>query len=350
VSIVLRCECGNEFQTPDEDAGRPARCPVCQRELNIPRPTLPPHGELDEFCDVRPSRTSGKAIASFSLGLCCALAGCLAGQPAIIFLAWCFAGVPAIILGTLALRDINVAQKQVTGKDLASTGILLGTLATIVVVLLGLLSEGHEVPRRAQCANNLKQIALAMQVYHDQHGTYPPAASYDANGKPLLSWRVLLLPYLEQQSLYEQFHFDEPWDSPHNKPLAARTPPVFEFRCPSEPRLSQGLTTYKVIVDPRSMFTGDPAGVPFSSVSDGSSTTLLVVEAASPVPWTKPEDLSLSSLDQPLGVGSKHPGGLNAAMADGSVRFLRTLGNDAIGSRDLRALATRDGHEAVATP
>jgi prepilin-type processing-associated H-X9-DG protein len=123
-----------------------------------------------------------------------------------------------------------------------------------------------------------------------------------------------------------------------------------EFRCQSERRLSQGLTTYEAIVDPRSIFTGAASEVPFSSVSDGSSKTLLVVEAASPVPWTKPEDLSLAPLDRPLGVGSKHRGGFNASMADGSVRFIKTTGKDAISAHDLRSLVTRDGHEAVAAP
>ncbi|MFI5459742.1 MAG: DUF1559 domain-containing protein [Isosphaerales bacterium] len=346
MAIVLRCECGNEFQTRDENAGRPVRCPVCQRELFIPQPKLPPDGEFAEFDDDRPSRTSGKAIASLILGLCSFVACCV-GVPVTILVAGCI-GVPAIILGMLGLSDINNPKKRVMGKGMAMTGTVLGTLTTIVLVLFALTIESREPPRRAQCANNQKQIAMAMHNFHDQHGTFPPAAKYDANGKPLLSWRVLILPYLEQQGLYEQFHLDEPWDSPHNKPLADRMPP--DFRCPSEPLLSQSLTTYEVIVDPRSMFTGEPTGVPMSSVSDGSSTTLLVVEAASPVPWSKPEDRSLASLDRLLGMGSKHPGGFNAAMADGSVRFVRTAGNDAISPQDLRALVTRDGHEAVAAP
>ncbi len=101
---------------------------------------------------------------------------------------------------------------------------------------------------------------------------------------------------------------------------------------------------------PRSMFTGEASGVPFSSVSDGSSTTLMVVEAASLVPWSKPADLSLAALDRPLAVGSKHPGGFNVLMADGSVRFIKTAGDDAISPRNLKAMVTRDGHEAVAAP
>jgi len=231
---------------------------------------------------------------------------------------------------------------------MAKTGIVLGAVTTIVTVLFPLGVESREAGRRTMCEYNLKAIALAMHNYVDQHGTFPPAAKYDTNGKLVLSWRVLILPYLEQQGLYEQFHLDEPWDSPHNKPLADRMPRVFQ--CESAQLPSPSLTTYQVIVDPRSMFSGEPAGVPFSSVSDGSSATLLVVEAANPVPWTKPEDLSLASSDPLLGMGSKHPGGFVAAMVDGSCRFIRTSGKDVISPQDLRALVTRDGREAVEFP
>ena len=290
-----------------------------------------------EFDEGTPLRTSRKAKASLILGLCS-------------FVACCLTGVPAIVLGILGLLDINNPMKRVTGKRLAIAGIVLGTLTTIVGVFLILFpQESREATRRASCENNLKQIALAMHNYDDAHGTFPPAARYDANGKPLLSWRVLILPYLEgQQGLYEQFHFDEPWDSPHNKSLADRMPRVFQ--CETAQLPSPSLTTYQVIVDPRSMFTGEPTGVPFSSVSDGSSATLLIVEAASPVPWTKPEDLSLASPDPLLGMGSKHPGSIVAVRADGSIRSIKTSGEEAISPQDLRALVTRDGHEEVAAP
>ncbi len=348
MAIAVRCECGNEFETGDENAGRPARCPACHREVVAPQPKLPPDAELWEFRDYSPSRTSGKAIASLILGSCSFVAGCITGQPAIFFLVSCVTGVPAIIVGMLGLRDIDNPKKRVTGKRAAITGVVLGTFTMIAVVLICLAAEGHGPSRRATCTNNLKQIGLAMQSYHDANGTFPAVARYDASGKPLLSWRVLILPYVEERVLYEQFHLDEPWDSPHNKPLADRMPSV--FRCPSAALPSRSLTTYMVVVDPRSIFTGEASGVPFSSVSDGTSTTLLVVEAASPVLWTKPADLSIAALDRPLGAGSKHPGGFSAAMADGSVRFIRTSGDDAISPQDFRAMVTRDGHEAVAGP
>ena len=91
----------------------------------------------------------------------------------------------------------------------------------------------------------------------------------------------------------------------------------------------QGLTTYQVVVDRRSLFIGDPTGVRRTQLSDSPSSTFLVTEAASGVLWSKPEDLSLASPDPFLGMGSKHPGGFNAAMADGSVRFIQKAGPNA---------------------
>ena len=341
MAIVVRCECGNQFQTGDENAGRAARCPVCQRELIVPQRSQHPDSELADFPGDRPTQTSGKAIASLILGICS-------------FVVCCIGGLPAIILGMMGLNDINNPKKRLTGKGLATTGIVLGCISTFLIVplvlialLLPAVQAAREAARRAQCTNNQKQIGLAMHNYNMEKGTLPPAAKYDADGKPLLSWRVLLLPYLDAQGLYDQFNLDEPWDSPHNKPLVAQMPPV--FRCPSEPP-AEGMTTYEVIVDPSAVFTGEPMGVSFADVTDEKGATFLVVEAKNPVPWTKPEELSLASPDPTLGAGSKHPGGFNATMVDGSVRFIRTLGNNASSPQDLRALATRNGREPVLAP
>ena len=98
--------------------------------------------------------------------------------------------------------------------------------------------------RGGQCINNLKQIGLAMHNYHARHKTFPPAYTVDKDGKPLLSWRVLILPYLEQDALYKEFHLDEPWDSEHNRALIDRMPTT--YLCPggSSKRADRGKTTY----------------------------------------------------------------------------------------------------------
>jgi len=341
VAIVVRCECGNQFQTRDENAGRRGRCPVCQRELIVPAAQVASEAVLTEFHDPRPTETSGKAIASLILGLC-SFVFCL------------LTGVPAVILGIMGLSDINNPKKRLTGSGMAITGISLGSItsflfvpAILIALLLPAVQAAREAARRAQCTNNLKRIALGLFNYQTSQGTLPPAAKCDADGKPLLSWRVLILPYIEEQSLYQQFHLDEPWDSPHNKPLAAKMPTV--FACPSDPMaVNVTTTTYQVVVDPRSMFTGQPSGVSLRSVIDGTSSTLMVTEAAMAVPWSKPEDLSLASRDPLLGMASKHPGGFNIVMADGSVRFFRSM--DAQSAQTLRALVTRNGRESVTAP
>jgi prepilin-type processing-associated H-X9-DG protein len=339
VAIVVRCECGKEFQTRDENAGRRARCPICQRELIVPEPKPLPDGDFAPLHDFGPPKTSGKAIASLALGISSLLCSILAG-------------VPAIIFGILGLADINNPRKRVSGKGLAISGIVLGSVTSfmmcilvpvLIALLLPAVQAAREAARRAQCTNNLKQIALAMFNYQSTYACFPPAATYDGQGKPLLSWRVLILPYLNEGTLYGQFHLDEPWDSPHNKLLGGQMPNV--FRCPSELETHE-LTTYQVVVDPRSMFTGKPSGVAINTVTDGTSNTLLVAESTSPVLWSKPSDNSLKSSDPLLGMGSKHPGGFNATMADGSVRFFKT----SISSQVLKALVTRNGDEPVDVP
>ena len=102
--------------------------------------------------------------------------------------------------------------------------------------------------------NQLHQIARAMHNYEQANNGFPPAYSVDKNGKPLLSWRVAILPYLEEEDLHEQFHLDEPWDSEHNKKLIARMPAV--FRCPDS-QAAPGKTTYLTVRGKDTIFPGD---------------------------------------------------------------------------------------------
>ena len=186
--------------------------------------------------------------------------------------------------------------------------------------------------------NNLKQLGLAIHAYHDANGKFP-ADITDKDGKPLLSWRVAILPFIEQQALYEQFHLDEPWDSPHNLELAKTLVPT--YACPSSPT-EPGMTNYRVFVGDGAAFDlAKPAGI--QEFRDGTSNTLMVVEAGEAVPWTKPEDLPFDP-EKPLPkLGGHFPGGFNAALMDGSVRFLKTTINPMV----LKALITRNGGEVV---
>lgn len=136
-----------------------------------------------------------------------------------------------------------------------------------------------------------------MHGYHDQHGRLPPAVVYGEDRKPLLSWRVMLLPFLEQQELYGRFHLNEPWDSPHNRELLSEMPHVFrpyDGSSPPEPNT----TFYQAFVGKGTAFE-DGAFLRLQDLRGGTSNTFLIVEAGRAVPWTKPEDIIYAD-DQPV--------------------------------------------------
>ncbi len=220
---------------------------------------------------------------------------------------------------------------------------MIGCLFTLAL-LMPATRSAREAARRAQCTNNLKQIGLAMHNYHEANGTLPPAAITDKNGKPLLSWRVAILPYLESGDLYSRFHLDEPWDSPHNHSLLGAMPSI--YACPSDRTLKPETTGYQAVIGPRTAFTPDYRPLPFQDFTDGLMNTVVVVETYRGVPWTKPEDLTFDMNPQLSGLGNPHGyhvNGFNALFADGSVRFLKS----SIAPRVLGALLTRNGSEAI---
>jgi len=214
-----------------------------------------------------------------------------------------------------------------------------------VGLMLPAVQSAREAARRAQCVNNLKQIGLAMHNANSMNGAFPAAAIAGPDGKPLLSWRVAILPFIGQESLYKQFKLDEPWDGPHNKALIAQMPAT--YLCPSFARPEPGMTTYRAFVGGGAAF--DPKRpVKLDEFTDGTANTLLVVESRSAVPWTKPEDIDFNPQSPPslLAAGSVHPGGFNALYADGSVRFVPSTTDP----KTFRALITRAGGEAVPGP
>ncbi|HEV3122389.1 MAG TPA: DUF1559 domain-containing protein, partial [Isosphaeraceae bacterium] len=220
-----------------------------------------------------------------------------------------------------------------------------GSTAVMVALLLPAVQAAREAARRAQCVNNLKQLGLAMHNYEASHAGFPKAAITDKQGKPILSWRVALLPFLDQQSLYDKFKLDEPWDSPANKPLVSEMPSV--FTCPSLPRPEPGTTCYRVFVGNGALLETTDR-VKIAQITDGTANTLAVVESKVAVPWTKPDELAFDPAGQtPLfGVGSAHPGGFNALFADGSVRFLKNV----IDLKTLAGFITRAGGEKPPAP
>jgi prepilin-type processing-associated H-X9-DG protein len=181
-----------------------------------------------------------------------------------------------------------------------------------------------------------------MHAYEKAHRRFPAAASHDKDGKPLLSWRVHLLPYLGHQDLYKQFKLDEPWDGPHNKKLLARMPDVYR---PANARLAaRHKTTYLAPVGEGTVFPGKK-GVRVADILDGPANTIMLVDATdeSAVIWTQPDDLKYDP-DQPAkGLAPRHGGTLMLAFADGSIRFLP----GDVPKRTLQVLFTRAGGEVV---
>jgi hypothetical protein len=161
-----------------------------------------------------------------------------------------------------------------------------------------------------------------MHGYHEQHGRLPPAVVYGEDGKPLLSWRVLLLPFIEQKELYERFHLNEPWDSPHNLGLLAEMPRVFRpYDGSSSPE--PNTTFYQVFVGKGTAFE-DGALVRLEDIGrrGGTSNTFLIVEAGQAVPWTKPEDIRYAE-DQPVPkLGGMFKDSFRVAFADARVETL----------------------------
>jgi hypothetical protein len=199
--------------------------------------------------------------------------------------------------------------------------------------------------QRTRSTNNLKQIALAMHQFSDENQRLPAWAIVNKEGKPLLSWRVALLPYLEQMDLHKQFHLDESWDSPHNRKLLEKMPRVYAGIDPLLPGNKANETYYQVFVGKGTAFEGT-RGLPlsFEDFPDGRSDTLLVVEAGTPVPWTKPADIPYDP-KQPLRklLGGLFQEGFNAAMVDGSTRFFRWPIEDRI----LHLLVTRNDGQSI---
>jgi Protein of unknown function (DUF1559)/Domain of unknown function (DUF4190) len=402
--IQFKCSCGRTLQAQDEHAGRRVKCPSCNEEMTVPagatavksaeaspakaspvqadEPRRRPdrddddrprraraRDDDDEDDDDRPRRrkrerdddedededdrprrrsrrreddeddddrrrqpaaTSGKATAALVLGL-------------LSFCVNIFAGIPAIVLALMSFGDIKRSRGRLGGKGLAVAGLVLGCLGILSgLALIPAVVKVREAAARVQSTNNLRQMALAMLNHSDAKGHLPEAIpEAKLPGQTKLSWRVQLLPYLGHDNIYRQFRHNEPWDSPHNKALLTNMPQVFAH--PSHPEENaQGLTHYRVFVGEQTPFApGKPARIP-ATFQDGTSNTILIVEAADPVPWTKPEGLEYDPAKPLPKLGHDGSGVLPVALADGSVRLLNRVSD-----QTLRAAITPAGGEVM---
>jgi prepilin-type processing-associated H-X9-DG protein len=247
------------------------------------------------------------------------------------------------IVELLKVADASLKDAKITRKDaVVQASVVSSTdLSVLNVALIEAVQKIRESAKRIQDANNLRQFALAMHNYMDTYGTFPANAVYDKNGKPLLSWRVQILPFIEQDALYKEFHLDEPWDSEHNKKLLEQMPKIFET---VEGERKKGyLTRYQGFVGKGAFFDGTAKGLRIADITDGTSNTIMIVEAAKGVPWTKPEDVPFDNGKLLPRLGGVFKGGFNVAMCDGSVRFI----SNKISETTLRAAVTTAGGEVL---
>ena len=194
---------------------------------------------------------------------------------------------------------------------------------TLAAALLPVMQKQRAQSGEAVHNNHLKQITMAMYMFHDTNHSFPPHASYDGGGKPLLSWRVHLLPFLGEDNLYQQFHLNEPWDSAHNRTLITKMPDIYNPP-PNSRGIGEGKTLFVVPVGDETIFPDSKGGTQIQDIARGTSNTILVVEVAAPhaVIWTKPEDLNVTPSDPLRGLAEPGQRGSRTAFADASFRIL----------------------------
>jgi hypothetical protein len=299
------------------------------------------------------------------------------------FLSFCIplvAGFLAIVCSAIAILQISNSGGKLTGKGLAVAGLALGSagmfvnIVLLVALLLPAVQAAREAAKRMQTSNNLKMIGIAMHNYHDTYRTLPPSGvvyepTEDESLKPTLglSWRVRILPFVEELELYREFDQNVPWDHPNNKRLIERMPDV--FKSPNR-AVDDGKTVYLGVVYPWGL---DPDSLPderfrqylrgtafdhgpfrpqpgmrtirFADTTDGTSNTISVVEADADqaVIWTKPDDWKFDVENPSAGLGSLRPGGFMALFIDGSTYWI----SNEVDPDNLRRLFCRRDDEPI---
>jgi prepilin-type processing-associated H-X9-DG protein len=234
-----------------------------------------------------------------------------------------------------------------------STGLIIGLALALGCCVLGVpigiglllpaVQKVREAASKTQNANNMKVVGLAAfnEDAVEGRGFYAPYAHNSRTGELYRgnSFRVSLLPYMEQQALYSQFDLSQPWDSARNRSASGTV--IKTLLPPGDPEVPE--TPYRAFVGGGALFNADGTPVRIADIRDGTSNTLMMAHATDRVPWAKPQDLTYNPTGALPAVGDKGANGFNAMFADGSVRFLRLPAPD----KAFRAMITRAGGEAV---
>jgi hypothetical protein len=292
--IQYPCDCGRTLQAEAAQAGQRARCPRCGAIAAIPSRSIE---------DAAPPRRGEEPAKGTT--------------PVVLIL------VSVLVFGLMACGGVGY---------------------TVIWPALARFAEAKE---QAKEGNNFRQVGIAMHNFHDATGTLPRPAIESPDGKPLLSWRVALLPFVEQDNLYRRFRLDEPWDSDHNKRLIPMIPAVY-LRPGQVP---DGKTHYQAVVGRGLMFDfkyvngdGKPSGRSMVSITDGTSNTIMFVVAKDPVIWTKPDDLDADN-GMPImpRLDARFKAGTVMALGDGSVRVI----HPGVSEATLRAALSAEGGELL---
>ena len=213
----------------------------------------------------------------------------------------------------LPIFPVRRFARRPAGLRFSLRTLLLGmvVICAVLAMLVPLIRYAIDGKKWMRCHSNLAQIGLALHNYHDVYGSFPPAYLTDKAGAPLLSWRVLILPFLEHGDLYSQIKLDEPWNSPHNIRLAPLMPDV--YRCPADANAKDGETSYVAVTGPETLWPGAQS----RRLSDTRATveTILLVEAADlGISWMEPRDMPFDAAADVArgtkpGIAFRHPCG-----------------------------------------
>ncbi len=280
------------------------------------------------------SKSDAPGVISLVLGIVAMVAGvigcvlsCLGGLGLFVYPLVAVIGAVGLVVGFFGRGNLKAAGLTLNGLVLIPALIMSVMLLTVgtaaMTAMVPAVGQAREAAKRTQCKNNLKQIALALHTYHDAYGSFPPAYLADDNGKPMHSWRVLILPFIEQRALYDRYDFTKPWDAPENRNVLDKMPDI--FKCPSHGNTGRGNTThYAAVTGPNCTFDGTKA-LRIRDIKDGAANVVMVGEAVgAEIPWTSPVDIDITqhpALGNPNGFSSDHNTGdiCQFVCADGHV-------------------------------
>ena len=364
--IAVHCpECNAKLNAPDSAAGKTVTCPKCKEAMVIPEieeeaeeEAAPPKRtkaedkpvvkkkkavveDDDDEEEERPRKKKKGKKKTAKSGLSPVLIGAIAGGVLLLgggaFAAYWF----GIREKPKETANSNTTPNQNTpapgGSGVPGPGPASGKA-------LYEASNPAVAAHRQDSMRKMKQIGIAFLNHSDTYRAIP-AGIVDATGKPGLSWRVAILPFIEQESLYRQFKLNEPWDSENNKKLLQYMPRT--FTAPGQ-EPSSGKTYYRAFSGPDTAFHYRPAtagqpllGRKLNEFQDGTSNTALVLEALEPVEWTKPDELVYVANGPVPKFGGIFASGTHILFADSSVRWARPN----LPEKTVRAIITPGGGE-----